>query len=86
MVAATIELYPPRLRPRMHAATRSIAGGNQSVKIVKPNTTDPIPMRTSSPKMGTIMVRFVMLLIVAPLRMVRDGRRAVALLALVWSR
>jgi len=59
----------------MHAATRSIAGGNQSVKIVKPNTTDPIPMRTSSPKMGTIMVRFVMLLIVA-----------VALLALVWSR
>jgi hypothetical protein len=75
MVAATIELYPPRLRPRMHAATRSIAGGNQSVKIVKPNTTDPIPMRTSSPKMGTIMVRFVVLLIVA-----------VALLALVWSR
>jgi hypothetical protein len=32
-------------------------------------------MRTSSPKMGTIMIRFVVLLVVA-----------VALLALVWSR
>jgi hypothetical protein len=45
------------------------------VKIVKPTTTDPIPLRASSPKMGTIMVRFVVLLMVA-----------VALLALVWSR
>jgi hypothetical protein len=45
------------------------------VKIVRPNNTDPIPLRASSPKMGTIMVRFVMLLLVA-----------VALLALLWSR
>jgi hypothetical protein len=49
--------------------------GNQSVKIVRPNNTDPIPLRTSSQKMGTIMVRFVALLIVA-----------VAVLALLWSR
>jgi hypothetical protein len=45
------------------------------VKIVRPNTTDPIPQRTASPNMGTIMVRFVVLLFVA-----------VALLALLWSR
>jgi hypothetical protein len=45
------------------------------VKIVKPNNTDPIPLRTSSPKMGTIMLRFVALLLVA-----------VAVLALLWNR
>jgi hypothetical protein len=49
--------------------------GNQTVKIVKPNNTDPIPLRTSPPNMGTIMVRFVALLLVA-----------VAVLALLWSR
>jgi hypothetical protein len=52
-----------------------MAGGTQSVKIVRPNNADPIPLRTSSPKMGTIMVRFVVLLLVA-----------VAVLALLWSR
>jgi hypothetical protein len=45
------------------------------VKTVRPNTTDPIPVRTASPKMGTIIIRFVGLLFVA-----------VALLALAWSR
>jgi hypothetical protein len=45
------------------------------VKTVRPNTTDPIPLRNSPPKMGTIMIRFVALLVVA-----------VALLALLWSR
>jgi hypothetical protein len=49
--------------------------GNQSVKIFRPNTADPIPQRTSAPKMGTIMVRFVVILFVA-----------VALLALLWNR
>jgi hypothetical protein len=49
--------------------------GNHSVKIVRPNNADPIPLRTSPPKMGTIMVRFVVLLVVA-----------VGLLALLWSR
>jgi hypothetical protein len=74
---ATIELYPPRPRPRVQAATTRgpSPGGNQSVKIVKPNNTDPIPLRTSSPKMGTIMLRFVALLLVA-----------VAVLALLWNR
>ena len=45
------------------------------MKTVRPNTTDPIPLRTSPPKIGTIMVRFVVLLVVA-----------VGLLALAWSR
>jgi hypothetical protein len=42
---------------------------------IRPDNTDPIPLRQSPPRMGTIMIRFVGLLIVA-----------VALLALVWSR
>jgi hypothetical protein len=45
------------------------------VKTVRPNTTEPIPLRNSQPKMGTIMIRFVALLVVA-----------VGLLALLWSR
>jgi len=45
------------------------------VKTVRPNTADPIPVRNTPPKMGTIIVRFVGLLFVA-----------VALLALAWSR
>jgi hypothetical protein len=43
---------------------------------IRPDTTDPIPLRnSSSPGMGTIMIRFVGLLVVA-----------VVVLALVWSR
>jgi hypothetical protein len=45
------------------------------VKTVRPNTTEPIPLRNSQPKMGTIMIRFAVLLVVA-----------VALLGLIWSR
>ena len=45
------------------------------MKTVRPNTTEPIPVRTTPPKMGTIIVRFVGLLFVA-----------VALLALAWNR
>ena len=42
---------------------------------VRPDNTDPIPLRTSPPRMGTIMIRFVGLLVVA-----------VVVLALIWSR
>jgi len=42
---------------------------------VRPENTDPLPMRSSAPKVGTIMIRFVGLLIVT-----------VAALALIWSR
>jgi hypothetical protein len=42
---------------------------------IRPDTTDPIPSRTSPHSMGTIMFRFVGLLVVA-----------VVILALAWSR
>jgi len=69
------ELNPRALRPNLTAAVARRHGGKSFVKTVRPNTTDPIPVRTSPPKMGTIIVRFVGLLAVA-----------VALLALAWSR
>ncbi|HEX9468765.1 MAG TPA: hypothetical protein VF957_04440 [Bradyrhizobium sp.] len=43
------------------------------MKSIRPDNTDPIPLRPSPPRMGTIMIRFVGLLIVATL-------------ALAWSR
>jgi hypothetical protein len=45
------------------------------MKSVRPENTDPIPLRSAPPAMGTIMIRFVGLLAVA-----------VAVLALIWSR
>ena len=45
------------------------------MKSVRPDNTDPIPLRTSPHNMGTIMVPFVGLLLAA-----------VVVLALIWSR
>jgi hypothetical protein len=45
------------------------------MKSIRPDTTDPIPLRTEPPRMGTIMIRFVGLLVVA-----------VVVLVLIWSR
>ena len=45
------------------------------MKTVRPGKTDPIPTRTEPPRMGTIMMRFVGLLVVA-----------VVVLALIYSR
>ena len=45
------------------------------METIRPENTDPIPLRTSPHRMGTIMIRFVGLLVVA-----------VVVLALVWSR
>ncbi|WP_291571951.1 hypothetical protein, partial [Bradyrhizobium sp.] len=45
------------------------------IQSIRPNNTDPIPLRNSPPGMGTIMIRFVGLLALA-----------VVALALVWSR
>jgi hypothetical protein len=42
---------------------------------VRPDNTNPIPMQRSQQSMGSIMIRFVGLLLVA-----------VAILALIWSR
>jgi len=45
------------------------------VQTIRPNTTEPIPVRATPPKMGTIIIRFSGLLVVA-----------VALMAWAWSR
>jgi hypothetical protein len=45
------------------------------MKTIRPDNTDPIPLRISPHRMGTIMIRFVGLLFVA-----------VVVLALIWSR
>jgi hypothetical protein len=42
---------------------------------IRPDNTDPIPLRTSPHSMGTIMIRFIGLL-----------AAAVVVLALIWSR
>ena len=42
---------------------------------IRPDNTDPMPLRTSPHSMGTIMIRFVGLLIAA-----------IAVMALIWSR
>jgi hypothetical protein len=42
---------------------------------IRPDNTDPIPLRHSPPGLGSIMIRFVGLLVVA-----------VVVLALVWRR
>ena len=45
------------------------------MKTIRPDNADPIPLRTSPPRMGTIMIRFVGLLVLA-----------IAIMAFVWSR
>jgi hypothetical protein len=45
------------------------------METIRPRTTDPIPLRQSPQRMGTIMVRFVGLLLIA-----------ITALALLWSR
>jgi hypothetical protein len=42
---------------------------------IRPDNTDPIPLRTSPHRMGNIMIRFVGLLVAA-----------VVVLAFIWSR
>jgi hypothetical protein len=56
-----------------HSATRY--WGHVAMESIRPENTDPIPLRTASPGMGTITIRFVGLLIVT-----------IAVLALIWSR
>ncbi len=58
------------------AASRGpLMDGQVDMESIRPENTDPIPLRASPHRMGTIMVRFVGLLFVV-----------VAILALVYSR
>ncbi len=45
------------------------------METIRPENTDPIPLREEPHRMGTIMIRFVGLMLVA-----------VAAMALIWSR
>jgi hypothetical protein len=64
--------------PRCDQEQAPLKGGKFGpifMQSIRPETTDPIPLRNSTPGMGTIMIRFVGLLVVA-----------VVVLALVWNR
>jgi hypothetical protein len=45
------------------------------MQTIRPDNAEPIPLRNSPPRMGTIMIRFVGLLVLA-----------VVILAFAWSR
>jgi hypothetical protein len=45
------------------------------MKIIRPANTDPIPLRDATPPIGTVMLRFASVLILAGI-----------VLAVVWSR
>jgi hypothetical protein len=49
--------------------------GQIFMESVRPDNPDPIPLRSAPPRIATIMIRFVGLLVVA-----------VVVMALVWSR
>jgi hypothetical protein len=49
--------------------------GRNFVQTIRPDNSDPIPLRNSPQSMGVIMIRFVGLLVVA-----------VVVLALIWNR
>jgi hypothetical protein len=49
--------------------------GSSVMKSIRPDTTDPIPLRQVPPRMGSIIVRFAGLLLLA-----------MAALAIVWLR
>jgi hypothetical protein len=52
-----------------------LPGGRIFMKTIRPDNTDPISLRSSPHRMGTIMIRFVGLLFLA-----------VVVLALAWNR
>ncbi len=67
-----IELAGPLPRPTAGITARQ---GQIVMQSIRPDNGDPIPLRTDPPRMGTIMIRFVGLLVFA-----------VVVLALIWSR
>jgi hypothetical protein len=69
------ELVGPTPRPRQGTLLVPGAFGKVLMQTIRPDNTDPIPLRNSPHKMGTIMIRFVGLLALA-----------VVILALAWSR
>jgi hypothetical protein len=66
------ELAEPGPRPRTGCL---YAAGETFMESIRPDNSDPIPLRQSPPGLGSIVIRFVGLLAVA-----------VVVLALAWSR
>jgi hypothetical protein len=62
-------------RDQQQAPSQGGMAGDIFMQSVRPDNSDPIPLRSSSPGMGTITIRFIGLLMLA-----------VVVLALVWSR
>jgi hypothetical protein len=71
------ELVGRLRRPRAGARIPdgALTGTSSKMETIRPENTDPIPLRASPHRMGTIMIRFVGLLIAA-----------IVVLALIWSR
>jgi hypothetical protein len=72
MTIAPFGLAGPVPRPTAGIIARQ---GQIFMQSIRPDNSDPIPLRTDPPRMGTIMIRFAGLLVVA-----------VVVLALIWSR
>ncbi len=64
-----------RLDEEQAASRGLLTDGQVEMESIRPENTDPIPLRASQHRMGTIMIRFVGLLFVV-----------VAILALLYSR
>jgi hypothetical protein len=64
-----------RRRDQGRAPSQAPDAFGDFMQTIRPDNTDPIPLRNSSPRMGTIMIRFVGLLVLA-----------VFVLAFAWSR
>jgi hypothetical protein len=64
----------PLLTPRPRAGNIA-SRGQIGMESIRPDNSDPIPLRQSPPGLGSLMIRFVGLLVLA-----------VVALALVWSR
>jgi len=62
-------------RDQGRAPFRASRAFGDFMQTIRPDNSDPIPARNTSPRMGTIMIRFVGLLVLA-----------VAALAFAWSR
>ena len=69
------EPAPPPRRQTPSARAATAGPGDVQMESIRPDTTDPIPLRPAPNQFGTIMLRFVGLLAVA-----------VAVLAFVYSR
>ncbi|MBI5323204.1 MAG: hypothetical protein HZB49_27555 [Bradyrhizobium sp.] len=57
------------------AARRAFSFGTFQMESIRPGNTDPIPVRASQHHIGTILIRFVGILVAA-----------VVVMALLWSR